>query len=150
LHPDAVSPITLSIGAADASGVIADTCNFDVTCIRQSRLAEDLSQRLDRILSALREAAPRAEIILVALYDPFMLSNPDSEGLWRREFTSVEKDVARRHDVRVADTSRIVDRNNACDLTLLCANDDSHPSDAGYAKIAELVFHVAGYALPTH
>ena len=32
-----------------------------------------------------------------------------------------------------------------CMLTLLCAAGDSHPSDAGYRAMAEVVFDASGY-----
>jgi hypothetical protein len=33
-----------------------------------------------------------------------------------------------------------------CSLTLLCTEGDSHPSDAGYRAIADLVFEASAYA----
>jgi lysophospholipase L1-like esterase len=33
-----------------------------------------------------------------------------------------------------------------CMLLLLCTENDSHPSDAGYQALADIVFNVSGYA----
>jgi hypothetical protein len=37
-----------------------------------------------------------------------------------------------------------------CTLTLLCAQNDIHPSDAGYQALADLVFNVSEYARLTN
>jgi hypothetical protein len=34
-----------------------------------------------------------------------------------------------------------------CTLTLLCTENDSHPSDAGYRVLGDLVFDVSGYTV---
>jgi lysophospholipase L1-like esterase len=144
-HRRQVSPITVSIGGIDAGTTIADTCNFDVTCVERSGLRDRLARGLDRILRMLNAAAPDAEIVLVVFYNPFSVSNPGTDRLWQRNYTAVEKDVARRNDVRVADVAEIVNAGNVCQLTFLCASGDSHPTDVGYRRIADQIFRVAGY-----
>jgi lysophospholipase L1-like esterase len=145
-HPHQVSPVTVAIGSNDATPIINKTCNFDAACIQKSGLRESLGRGLDHILGAIRAAAPDTEIILVTLYNPFSISHPGSDEVWRRFYTTVEKQAARRNDARVADTSEIVHGTaKVCQLTFLCASGDSHPTDAGYALIADQIFHVAGY-----
>ena len=149
-HRRHVSPITVTIGGIDAGSTFADTCNFDATCIERSGLRDRLERRLDRILGTLRAAAPDTEIVLVVFYNPFSISNPETDRLWRRHYAAVEKDVARRNDVRVADVSEIVNGNNICQLTFLCGSGDSHPTDAGYRRIANRIFDVVDYRAAGH
>ena len=144
-HRHQVSPVTVSIGGIDAADVIADTCNFDAACIKRSGLRDRLDRGLDRILGALHAAAPDTEIVLVVFHNPFSVSNPGTDGLWRRHYTTVEKDAARRNGARVADASEIIHGRNVCQLTFLCGSGDNHPTDAGYRQIANQIFHVAGY-----
>ena len=47
--------------------------------------------------------------------------------------------------MRVADVSEVIDADNVCGMTFLCASGDSHPTDAGYRRIANQIFRVAGY-----
>jgi lysophospholipase L1-like esterase len=143
-HPHEVGPVTLAIGGNDVIDTIAGTCNFDAACVRQSGLRDRLGRRLDHILGALRAAAPDAEIVVVAFHNPFA-GEPGTTGLWRRSYTMVEKEAARRNGALFADVSEIVNRGNVCELTFLCESGDPHPTDAGYARIADLIFHVAGY-----
>ena len=144
-HPGQVSPVTLSMGVNDVTGVISE-CHFDATCVEQSGIRNELNQALGRILAAIRAAAPHTEIIVVALYNPFSISNPGTDGLWRRAYTNVEKDAAGRYNARLADTSDVVHgTDQVCKLTFLCGSGDVHPTDAGYAAIADLIFRVSGY-----
>jgi len=41
--------------------------------------------------------------------------------------------------------SEIIYECNVCQLTFLCESGDSHPTDAGYRRIADQIFRVAGY-----
>ena len=142
-HRHRVGPVTVSIGGIDAADVIAETCNFDTACISRSGLRDSLGRGLDRILGAIHNAAPDTEIILVVFYNPFSISNPGTDGLWRHNYASPERDAARRNGARVADASEIVNGARVCQLTFLCASGDSHPNDAGYRRIGDQIFHVA-------
>ena len=147
-HQHQVSPVTVSIGGIDAADVIAGTCNFAAACVEQSGLRDSLGRGLDHILGALRAAAPDAEVILVVFYNPFSISNPGSNGLWHRNFITVERDAARRNGVRLVDTSEIVNGSRVCQLTFLCASGDSHPTDEGYRRIGDQIYRVARLARP--
>src|SRR5439155_14733566 len=142
-HRHRVGPVTVSIGGIDAADVIGETCNFDAACISRSGLRDSLGRGLDRILGAIHTAAPDTEIILVVFYNPFSISNPGTDGLWRHNYASPERDAARRNGARVADVSEIVNGARVCQLTFLCASGDSHPNDAGYRRIGDQIFHVA-------
>jgi lysophospholipase L1-like esterase len=144
-HPGQVSPVTVSIGGIDAADVIGDQCGGDAACVEQSGLRDNLARGLDRILGTLRQAAPDTEIVLVALHNPFTVDHPETDALWRRTYTKVERAAARRNGARFSDFSKIVERGDACQLTFLCGSGDSHPTDEGYRRIAGQVFRVAGY-----
>ncbi|MGH9275479.1 MAG: SGNH/GDSL hydrolase family protein, partial [Acidimicrobiales bacterium] len=144
-HPDQVNPITVSIGGIDAADVIAETCNFDASCVARSGLRDELGRDLDRVLEGLQAAAPRAQIILVAFYNPFTVDVPTSDRLWHRHYTTALKAAAARHGARIADVSGLLDEHDVCDLTFLCSSGDPHPTDLGYRLIADEVFEAAGY-----
>ncbi len=141
-HAGLVSPITVSIGGIDAGDVIADACNFDVACVRQSGLRESLGNNLDHILGALRAAAPDAEIILVAFHNPLGLDR-STNGLWRPNYSAVERDAAARNGVRFVDVFDIFQGSHTCQLTFICTNGDPHPTDEGYRRVADEIFQVA-------
>ena len=144
-HRHRVSPVTVSIGGIDAGDIIADRCNFDAACVQRSGLRQILGRGLDRILGALHAAAPDTEIILVAFHNPFSISNPGTDELWQRYYTTVEKEGGRRNGASVADVSEIIRGSRVCRLTFLCTSGDTHPTDAGYRRVADQIFHVAGY-----
>jgi len=145
-HAGEVSPITVSVGGVDAAEVIAGQCNFVTACIEESGLRDSLGAGLDRILSDLRAAAPNAEIVLVTFYNPFSVDVPGSDRLWRRYYSDVQHDAARRHnDIRVADIWHLFRGSHLCERTFLCDSGDFHPNDDGYRRIGDRVFRVAGY-----
>src|SRR4051812_27874193 len=61
-HPGKVSPVTVSVGGIDVADVIADECGADRACLEQSGIRGRLGAGLDRILGALRAAAPDTEV----------------------------------------------------------------------------------------
>jgi lysophospholipase L1-like esterase len=144
-HPGKVSPITVSIGSNDARSVLPG-CNFDPTCIAQSGLEQHLSDNLDRILGALRAAAPDAEIIVLAAYNFFGIANPSSDQLWNQDYVQVVSDAAARYNARFANAfDAIHTTDQLCEFTFLCTTGDLHPTDAGYQVLANLIFDVSGY-----
>jgi GDSL-like Lipase/Acylhydrolase family len=144
-HPGQVNPITVSIGGIDVADVIADECGADRACLEHSGIRERLGASLDRILGALQGAAPDAEIVLVAFHNPFSVEHPETKPLWRRYYTRVEKEAARRNGVGFANVSNIIRASNLCRLTFLCGSGDNHPTDEGYRRIGDLVFREAGF-----
>jgi lysophospholipase L1-like esterase len=145
-HHGKVSPITVSIGANDASRVISRQCNFDPSCIAQSGLKQHLSDNLDHILGALRSAAPDAEIIVVAAYNVLGTTNSSSDELWNQYYVQVASEAAARNNARFANAFEAIHTTDQlCQLTFLCTSGDSHPTDAGYQVLANLIFTVSGY-----
>jgi len=145
-HRGKVSPITVSIGGNDAAGVISDQCNFDPSCIAQSGLKQHLRHNLDHILGALRGAAPDTEIIVVAVYNVFKITNPSSDDLWNQNYVQVASDAAARNKARFANAfDAIHTTDQICEFTFLCTSGDAHPTDAGYQVIANLIWSVSGY-----
>ncbi|HUP85973.1 MAG TPA: SGNH/GDSL hydrolase family protein [Acidimicrobiales bacterium] len=144
-HAGEVGPITVSIGGVDAVDVMAGQCNFDAACIAQSDLLARFGTGLDRILGDLRAAAPSADIVLVTFYNPFSNEVEGSDRLWRRYYSDVERDAARRHEgVRVADIWELFRGPHLCERTFLCDSGDLHPNDDGYRRIGDRVFKLAG------
>jgi lysophospholipase L1-like esterase len=144
-HRDQVNPIVVSIGGNDAVDAIAEVCGADAACLERSGLRERVGRNLDRILGSLRRAAPEAEIVLLAFYNPFALDHPETDPLWRRFHVRVQKEAARRNGAEVAVVPKVVRPGNVCELTFLCASGDLHPTDEGYRRIGKLVFNVAGF-----
>jgi lysophospholipase L1-like esterase len=145
-HRGTVSPITVSIGGNDAAGVIADQCNFDLSCIAQSGLKQHLSDNLDHILGALRSAAPDTEIIVVAAYNLFKIINPSSDELWNQNYVQVVSDAAAPNNARFANAFDLIHTTDQiCQFTFLCTSGDAHPTDAGYQVLANLIRSVSGY-----
>lgn len=144
-HPGKVSPITVSIGANDARSVLP-SCNFDPTCVAQSGLKQHLRVNLDRILGALRDAAPDTEIIVVASYNFFAITHPSSDELWNQDYVQVESDAAARNRAFFANGfDAIATTDQLCQSTFLCTSGDIHPTDSGYQVLANLIDGVSGY-----
>jgi lysophospholipase L1-like esterase len=144
-HRHAVNPITLTIGAIDAADVIAETCNFDVACVKQSHLRENLGRSLNRIIRDLRANAPGSQIVLVSFYNPFSITNPGTDGLWQHTYTAAQNEAARRNGVRIVDLYGTFRGDRLCRLTFVCSSGDSHPTDLGYGRIAHEIFAAAGF-----
>ena len=142
-HRGQVSPITLSIGVGDL--LDADDCNLDPACIADNHVLQHIGKNLDRILTALQQVAPDAEIIVLQQYDAFADTQPSSVEVWR-QLNAVIGRVAAEHRARVADAFAAFNgTGRICQLTFFCDEDDLHPTDAGYAVLARLFFQASGY-----
>jgi len=151
-HPGQVSPITIDIGLNDAAFPCAGpTFLIDVSCFRNTLPAAlaSVAENLPKILSDLREASPSSEIIVMTYYNPFYVQDASSDALV--ESLNVEiSTIAAAHQDRVADAFAPFNRTGdelttLCALTLMCPGLDIHPSDAGYAVIAEQFWAASGY-----
>ena len=144
-HRNQVSPITLDLGANDTTPCLLSP---DPACVPNA-LAR-VGANLDRALGELRGAAPNAEIIVMAYYDPFAAVAPQSLAI-TGGLNQAIRTAAAAHGVRVADAFTPVNLAQPqpatlCALTLFCtALHDIHASDAGYAVIAEQFWAVSGY-----
>jgi lysophospholipase L1-like esterase len=143
-----VNPITLDIGANDALGVTEGTCNLQPTCIAEHApaLFAHISANLGLILADLRAAAPHAKIVVLGLYNPFGSSIAGGDQL-TAALNETMKQVAASVNARFADPLPFFNPPGAreqptiCLLTNMCMSPmDIHPTDAGYAVLADLVF----------
>jgi lysophospholipase L1-like esterase len=157
-HPGQVSPITLTVWGNDFGDLIR-SCRGDFFCV-QARAPAAIAAyegRLATILQSLRAAAPDAELIVNGAWHSFL----DFYPLFDVHFAVLNAAIARQAalaDARFADLAAVINPPGSearvtaiCTLTLLCSEDDSHPSDAGYRAIAGVLFEASGYArLGTH
>jgi lysophospholipase L1-like esterase len=143
-----VKPITIDIGANDALGVTEGTCKLEPTCIAEHApaLFVHIASNLGLILSDLRAAAPHAKIIVLGLYNPFGPSLPGSDQL-TAQLNEVMSQVAATVRARFADPLPVFNPPGAaeqptiCLLTNFCTPlRDIHPTDLGYAVLADLIF----------
>jgi lysophospholipase L1-like esterase len=142
-HRGQVSPITLSLGVRDL--LVADDCNLDPACIASHHVLQHIGRNLDYILTALQQAAPNAEIILLQQYDAYADTQPSSVEVWRQLNRLIGR-IAAEHRARVADAFAAFNgTDRICELTFFCDEGDSHPTDAGYRLLARLFFRAAGY-----
>lgn len=157
-HRGEVSPITLTLGSNDQSkllGPCTSSGQIDLTCVQNGAPAfiAGLIQRLSDILDQLRSAAPDAEIIVTGASDPYIDILPFTDSLFQAFNASMAQASAARR-VRFADPFPIfnpqgnltAEMQALCTLSLLCADHDSHPSDAGYRALARVVFEASGYS----
>jgi lysophospholipase L1-like esterase len=153
-HSSAVSPITISLWGNDVRE-FADSCK-DLACIQNRAPAffALVSERLAKILRRLRDAAPDAEIIVTGSWDSFLNILEFADPLFRLLNASMSA-VATAAGARFADPFPLFNPQGdlareietMCTLTLLCTENDSHPSDAGYRVLGDLVFDVSGYTV---
>jgi lysophospholipase L1-like esterase len=152
-HPGRVSPITLTVWSNDYLDLVR-SCGGDFLCV-QAQAPAAISQygsRLALILHTLRAAAPSAEIIVSGSWHSFLEFIP----LFDTQFAvlnAVIASAAAAEGARFADLVPVLNPSGAaarltaiCTLTLLCSEGDTHPSDAGYLAIADVLYETSGYA----
>jgi lysophospholipase L1-like esterase len=156
-HPGQVNPITLSIGANDVNAIASACGGLNLACVapKVPAAVAQVSKNLTQILTALRQAAPNSEIILLAPYNPYAAvdpaTNPFAEAL-----DKVMSQVADQLGVITVNAYNAFNLatpqpQSICRLTNFClpasaGGPDIHASDAGYAVIANLTWAAAGYA----
>ena len=153
-HRGQVSPITVSLNGNDINSFLLSCPPGDLNCLANGAPAaiSEYRARLTAILMALRAAAPDAEIILTDAYDPnvgaFAFADPLFQAL-----NAAEAAAGATIGARFADPfprfnpqgDLTAETTSICTLTLVCAANDSHPSDAGYRVLADLVWDASGY-----
>jgi lysophospholipase L1-like esterase len=156
-HHGKVSPITIDIGANDALGLIA-ACKQEPACIAAGAPATfaKIGGNLGQILGDLRAAAPRAQIIVLGLYNPFGETIPGGDALTAK-LNEVEVGVAASVGARFADPLPVFNPPGAfeaptlCLLTNICTPlRDIHPTDLGYAVLGGLVLRQYVLGLSPH
>jgi lysophospholipase L1-like esterase len=153
-HRGQVSPILVTLGINDALEVL-DVCGPPEpdpnTCIGTlvPPVLVAVAANLDEALGRLRAMAPDAVIILLQYYNPIAVIDPATNPLML-DLNVVIGNVADSHRAHVADAFppfNLAPPQPAtlCVLTLMCEDEDIHPSDAGYAVIGDLMFTAGGY-----
>ena|SRR5215204_6143666 len=134
-HRGQVSPITINVGGAD---------------LGRGRSLDHIQENLSRILARLREAAPYSEIIVLGYHNPFVVTVPGSDPL-ARDFNAHLAAAAAENRALFVNPLPVfnppVDEiPTICRLTGMCTPlQDTHPSDAGYQKLADLLLAASGY-----
>jgi lysophospholipase L1-like esterase len=155
-HPGSVNPITIDIGANDALGLIETTCKLEPVCIAAGAPAvfAKIGGNLALILGDLRAAAPRAQIIVLGLYNPFGETIPGADAL-TAQLNGVEAGVAASVGARFADPLPFFnppgprEAPTICLLTNMCTPlVDIHPTDLGYKVLGGVVLHQYVLGLP--
>jgi len=156
-HPGEVSPITLNLWGNDLPKLLGPcTLNgqIDLTCIRTRAPAviSQVASNVSRILAELRSVAPNAEIIVTGAWDSFVDTLAIADPVFEA-FNAAMADAAALSRARFADPfpkfnpqgDQAGEVQSICTLTLLCTAGDSHPSDAGYRALADVVFDASQY-----
>jgi lysophospholipase L1-like esterase len=154
-HRGQVSPVTVSLNGNDINAFLQSCPPGDLACIQHGAPAAIAAYqaRLTSILWQLRASAPDAEIIVVGAYDPNVGAFAFADPLFT-QVNQAQQAAAATVRARFADPFPVFNPqgdNTAetaaiCTLTLLCTAGDTHPSDAGYRALADVVWAASGYA----
>jgi lysophospholipase L1-like esterase len=153
-HPGQVSPITLTLSGNDLP-ILLNPCivggQIDLSCVQANApsFIAGLAERISGILRQLRLAAPDADIIVTGAWDSYITVLTFADPL----FQAINKaltEAAAANRARFADPFLVfnpqgdlaAEAQTLCRLSLLCTQNDSHPSDAGYQALADIVFDV--------
>lgn len=151
-HRGEVGPILVSLGANDLNTAVERCGGLYLACIAAyfEETMEGFESDYQTILARLHAAAPEAEILVVAPYNAHALLLPLSNAYAAVIARTIER-LARAAGAGVANSFE--DLNGGplpgalCALTLFCTTlHDVHPSDAGYRRIAELLWAASGYS----
>lgn len=161
-----VSPITLDIGANDVLQFLASKCGFPATftCSPAEIEAEfgHIAANVFSILSQLHAAAPKAQIVLIGLYNPYptVLPAPGGDKTTAALNTALAGVAADIPNTSFANpeppfnTSIVTGLPETTDLPTICAftamcpggtynptspNADIHPTTLGYGVMAGVV-----------
>jgi lysophospholipase L1-like esterase len=149
-HRGAVSPITVTLWGNDFFPLV-DACKGDPACV-QKRMGS-IATRLEAILTRLRQAAPRADIVVSGAWNPGAESFAQTDPVFRALDGQIRR-AAAPAKARVADMRSVFNTGGApgarrariCSLTFMCSQGDPHPKDAGYRAMAEAFLAASGYA----
>jgi lysophospholipase L1-like esterase len=152
-HPGEASPITVNLGGNDADA-FSKACHYSFACARAraTRALRQIASRLVWILRRLRAAAPRADIIVIGVWNNDLSHPRQSDPLYRALDLAIGR-VAGDARARFADPFLLFDPQGSvarrqariCALTFICSRGDGHPTDAGYRAIAAAVLTASGY-----
>lgn len=125
-------------GFGSAAATNSDSLEIDFDSVAQQM--PDALERLERILNRIAELNPKARIIYVGLYHPFLDFDSDGQGSlllheWNHHATSLSTKL---HNLTVVPTYDLFETY----LTKYLANDHFHPNEVGYERMAERVMQV--------
>jgi lysophospholipase L1-like esterase len=151
-HPDAVSPITVTLFGNDWFPLLLDTCMVKVDCVRKRgpKTIAAFEARLTSIIERLRAAAPASEIIVTGAWNP----DPNQLTALKAIYRSLEASIVRAAASSNARAARMLPVFNPagskraqatrlCRLSFICSKGDPHPTDAGYRAIADAVLRAS-------
>ena len=153
-HRGQVGPITISLGANDVNNLL-HACLTQYPGNLQAALVcanaglpsvlSAVNTNLSTTLAQIQAVAPESEIIVLQPYDPFVALIPQTlPSLQALDATLAAAATTAR--ARVADGSSAVTATTVCTLTLICTpQQDIHPSDTGYAMLAQALWAASGY-----
>jgi lysophospholipase L1-like esterase len=144
-HRGHVDLITLALGGNDVTEFVASCPPGDIACLQAGapQAAADYSARMAVLLRQLRAAAPSTRVVVVGLYDPDITVLSVADPLFALVNTALRSAITARRvafaDVFARFNPPTDEVATLCTLTLLCADGDGHPSDAGYAAMGDIV-----------
>jgi lysophospholipase L1-like esterase len=147
-HRGRVDLVTVSLWGNDANAFVA-SCNGNVQCVIDGAPAAiaKLAGNLRNILQTLRSTAPDADLVVIGAYDA-NLGAFELTGPIFRAINQAMADAARATGSAYVDPMPVFDADGGaalCTYTLLCRDGDAHPSDAGYAVLADLTQAALSY-----
>jgi lysophospholipase L1-like esterase len=159
-HRGQVGPILISLGANDILAAVTACGGVNPQCLNAQvpGILAALAVNYEQVLTRLRAAAPDAEIIAVALYNPYAVFDAQTNAVTNGLTAIINQEIgilADAHRVRVANPFIEFDLAppqpaRLCSLTLFCGAGDIHASDAGYQVMADLIWTASGYARFEH
>ena len=142
-----------NLGGNDVQA-LSDVCQRSFACAqaRAPREMAQLSSRLASILRRLGAADPKAEIIVIGLWNNDITTTRQSDPLYHAVDLAIGR-VAKSVRAHFADPFPLFNPQGSlarekaclCTYTFICSRRDGHPTDAGYRAIAAAVFKASGY-----
>ncbi len=142
-----IAYVTIDIGANDLLGHLysadcADTLQTPACQQRLERTIVDYTRNLDEILGRVRNAAPKATIVFLGMYNPFSIGFGPAVGLEAETDAIVDRvnrvaaEAAAKNEVKFADgQARLRGRAGAV-THMLDPQPDIHPRGIGYDLLA--------------
>lgn len=149
-HRERVETILIDIGSNDVNALVDSCGGLNLACVAAGLpgVIATLAANYAIILGRLRQAAPHAEIIVIELYNPYVVIDPATNALVPPINDAISAVAAKFH-ARIANPFPAIDLAQpqpevGCKLTLMCTPlVDIHLSDAGYALVGHLAFEVS-------
>jgi lysophospholipase L1-like esterase len=115
-------------------------------------MIKQIASRLDSILQRLRRAAPKAELIVIGVWNNDINVTRRSDP-YHRAFDLTIGDVAASARAHFANPFPLFnpqgnparEKTRICALTFICTRGDGHPTNAGYGVLAAAVHAASGY-----